>query len=165
MPWGFAAAAVGSIAGAAISSSGAQSAADTQAQATQSGIAQQNYEFNTVQGLLKPYVDAGTNALPGYTTAQQNYAQGVGGYQGILTNLNNLTGANGNAAQQSAISGLTSNPLYTSSMQLGQQAKARNAGREWGCLLCRFLNRIHPGHCDRAMTSTIGDDAVIPDGD
>jgi hypothetical protein len=40
-------------------------------------------------------------------------------------------------------------------------AKARNAGRRWGCLLCGFLNRINPGHCDRALTSTIGDDAVI----
>jgi len=43
-------------------------------------------------------------------------------------------------------------------------AKARNAGRTWGCVLCRFLNWINPGHCDNALTSTIGDDAVIPDG-
>jgi len=44
-------------------------------------------------------------------------------------------------------------------------AKARNAGRTWGCVLCRFLNWINPGHCDNALTSTIGDDAVIPDGE
>jgi hypothetical protein len=44
-------------------------------------------------------------------------------------------------------------------------AKARNAGRKWGCLLCLVLNRINPGHCDNALTSTIGDDAVIPDGE
>jgi len=44
-------------------------------------------------------------------------------------------------------------------------AKARNAGRKWGCILCRFLNWINPGHCDDALTSTIGDDAVIPDGE
>lgn len=42
-------------------------------------------------------------------------------------------------------------------------AKARNKGKEWGCLLCRFLNWINPGHCDNALTSTIGDDAVIKD--
>lgn len=42
-------------------------------------------------------------------------------------------------------------------------AKARDEGRKWGCVLCRFLNWINPGHCDTAMTSTIGDDAVIPD--
>lgn len=44
-------------------------------------------------------------------------------------------------------------------------AKARNAGRRWGCILCRFLNWINPGHCDTALTSTIGDDAIIPDGE
>lgn len=43
-------------------------------------------------------------------------------------------------------------------------AKARNAGRRWGCILCRLLNRINPGHCDNALTSTIGDDAAVPDG-
>ncbi|AIV86485.1 hypothetical protein NCF_04377 [Burkholderia pseudomallei] len=44
-------------------------------------------------------------------------------------------------------------------------AKARNAGRRWGCVLCRFLDTISKGHCDDALTSTIGDDAVIPDGE
>jgi len=43
-------------------------------------------------------------------------------------------------------------------------AKARNAGSKWGCVLCRLLNWINPGHCDNALTSTIGDDAVVPDG-
>lgn len=46
-----------------------------------------------------------------------------------------------------------------------RSAKARAAGRRWGCLLCKLLDRINPGHCDRALTSTIGDDAVIPDGE
>lgn len=45
-----------------------------------------------------------------------------------------------------------------------RSAKARDAGRRWGCLLCRLLDKINPGHCDRALTSTIGDDAVMPDG-
>lgn len=42
-------------------------------------------------------------------------------------------------------------------------AKARNEGKEWGCVLCKFLGWINPGHCDNALTSTIGDDAVIKD--
>lgn len=45
-----------------------------------------------------------------------------------------------------------------------RSAKARASGRRWGCVLCRWLDKINPGHCDRALTSTIGDDAVIPDG-
>lgn len=113
------------IAGSVISANGAKSAADTQANATQSQIAQQNYEFNTVRGLLKPYVDAGTNGLIGYNNAVQ-------GYQGILGNLNNLTGANGNGAQQTAINGLQQNPLYTTSMNLGQQAILANASATGG---------------------------------
>lgn len=44
-----------------------------------------------------------------------------------------------------------------------RSAKARAAGKRWGCILCGALNRISPGHCDRALTSTIGDDAIIPD--
>ncbi|BEH18835.1 hypothetical protein [Burkholderia pseudomallei] len=44
-------------------------------------------------------------------------------------------------------------------------AKARNAGRRWGCVLCRALDRISRGHCDNALTATIGDDAVIPDSE
>jgi hypothetical protein len=44
-------------------------------------------------------------------------------------------------------------------------AKARNNGREWGCVLCRFLGWINPGHCDTALKETIGNDAVIPDGE
>ncbi|MFM0300026.1 hypothetical protein PQQ99_07850 [Paraburkholderia sediminicola] len=44
-----------------------------------------------------------------------------------------------------------------------RSAKARNEGKKWGCVLCKFLGWVNPGHCDRALTSTIGDDAVIPD--
>ncbi|MDE2470390.1 MAG: hypothetical protein KGL35_17005 [Bradyrhizobium sp.] len=32
-------------------------------------------------------------------------------------------------------------------------AYARRAGRRWGCVLCRFLDGINPGHCDRALTA------------
>jgi len=45
-----------------------------------------------------------------------------------------------------------------------RSAKARNAGLKWGCVLCGLLDRVNPGHCDNALTSTIGGDATIPDG-
>lgn len=32
-----------------------------------------------------------------------------------------------------------------------RSAKARRAGRRWGCILCRVLDRIEAGHCDRAL--------------
>lgn len=29
-------------------------------------------------------------------------------------------------------------------------ARARSEGRRWGCVLCRLLDRLDAGHCDRA---------------
>ncbi|MGF6643111.1 hypothetical protein [Paraburkholderia sp. GAS82] len=126
------AAGVGAVGGAIISSNGANSAAATQAAATQSQIGQQNYEFNTIQGLLAPYAAAGNTALGGYATAQSGYAGALGQYSNVLQQLNNLTGANGQNAQQSSLTGLTKNPLYTTAMQLGQQSILANASATGG---------------------------------
>lgn len=30
-------------------------------------------------------------------------------------------------------------------------ARARNAGRRWGCVLCRMLDVLDKGHCDRML--------------
>ncbi len=41
--------------------------------------------------------------------------------------------------------------------RLGQTISSRAAHarpRRWACLLCRFLDWVDPGHCDRAMTAT-----------
>lgn len=63
MPWGFAASAVGSIAGGLISSSGAQSAADTQANAARDTAAMQNAQWQQTQQNLRPFIDFGTGAI------------------------------------------------------------------------------------------------------
>jgi len=45
-----------------------------------------------------------------------------------------------------------------------RSAKARNAGKRWGCVLCRFLDWCQPNHCNLAlMPASAGDDAIIPD--
>jgi hypothetical protein len=115
-----------------ISADASRSAANKQADATQSQLAEQQYQFDTVRSLLKPYVDAGTAALPGYQSAQGNFQQGLNLYGRVLGQLNDLTGANGSTAQQTAINGLQSNPLYTTSMNLGQQAILANASATGG---------------------------------
>ena len=28
--------------------------------------------------------------------------------------------------------------------------RARREGRAWGCVLCRWLDRLEPGHCERS---------------
>ena len=42
-------------------------------------------------------------------------------------------------------------------------AKARAAGRPWGCYLCKFLEWLNPGHCKNALRAKVGEDAIIPD--
>ncbi len=29
--------------------------------------------------------------------------------------------------------------------------KAKLAGRRWGCMLCKLLDKLDPGHCDRSI--------------
>ncbi|RDI99515.1 hypothetical protein DVT68_01250 [Dyella solisilvae] len=31
-------------------------------------------------------------------------------------------------------------------------ARARNAGRRWGCVLCKILNWFQKDHCDKALS-------------
>jgi hypothetical protein len=63
MPWGFAAAAVGSIAGGLISAGGAESAAQQQANAAENAQQIQQQEFNQVLANERPFVTAGTGAV------------------------------------------------------------------------------------------------------
>lgn len=46
-----------------------------------------------------------------------------------------------------------------------RSAKAQADGKTWGCILCKFLDWLQKDHCETALTSTIGDDAIIPDGE
>lgn len=41
--------------------------------------------------------------------------------------------------------------------QLGQSISSRAAHdrpQKWACLLCKLLDKLDPGHCDRAMTAS-----------
>lgn len=92
MPWGFAAAAVGTIAGAVISGSASKSAADTQAQAAEDAAHLQNDQWNQTQANLKPYMQLGSSSISpllsamGYNVTQNS--DGTYSYNG--TNSNNI---------------------------------------------------------------------------
>ncbi len=73
MPWGLAAAAVGSIAGSAISAGGAEAAASQQAGAAANAQAISQNEFNTITQQEQPFLTAGYGA-----TSQLNYLLGNG---------------------------------------------------------------------------------------
>lgn len=110
-----AAAVVGSAALGAYSSNqqgkAAKNAANAQSAAADAGIEQQNKQFEAIQALLKPYVDAGTGAL----TGQQN-----------------LIGLNGAPAQQKAIDALRTSPQFTSLLAQGENSILSNASATGG---------------------------------
>jgi len=40
-------------------------------------------------------------------------------------------------------------------------ARARDAHKAWGCVLCRLLDAINTNHCDEALKEYVGEDSVI----
>ena len=115
MSWVAAAVAGGTIVGGYLSSNAqkgaAEDAANAQSQASQAGIDEQRRQFDQVQQLLAPFVNAGTGALG----AQQN-----------------LLGLNGNGAQQDAISTIQRSPQFTALQKQGEDAILANASATGG---------------------------------
>ena len=92
-------------------SQAAQNAADTQSEAAQAGIGEQRRQFDAVQQLLAPYVQAGTGSLK----AQQD-----------------LAGLNGPGAQQAAIDAIQNGPQFTSLIKQGENSILQNAAATGG---------------------------------
>lgn len=103
--------AIGSITGANQAADASRDAAATQAASAQAGIDEQKRQFDALQQLLKPFVDAGVGGLSSY---------------------GNLLGSNGAQAQQSAISQLMKTPAYTSALQQGERSILSNASATGG---------------------------------
>ena len=89
----------------------AKGAANTQAASAEAGIAEQRRQFDAIQALLQPFVQAGTGALG----AQQN-----------------LIGLGGATAQQEAIQALQSSPEFQALTQQGENAILANASATGG---------------------------------
>lgn len=104
-----------SVAGAAISANATkkagEKAADAQSEAADAGIAEQQRQFNAIQDLLSPYVDAGEDSL----SAQMG-----------------LIGLNGRAEQQQAIDSLQQSAGFQSLLQQGENSILQNASATGG---------------------------------
>lgn len=115
MTWGYVAVAGAAVVGGYMASQSqadaASDASDAQVAASNADIAQRNKQFEAVQKLLRPYVDAGTGALG----KQQD-----------------LIGLNGNNAQQAAITALQQSPYFTSMLKQGQDSILANASATGG---------------------------------
>lgn len=115
MSWGNVAMAAASLVGSYLASDSQSDAADTaasaQTQSAQLGIEEQRRQFDAVQKLLSPYVNAGTGAMAG----QQD-----------------LLGLNGQPAQQTAIGGIESSPMFGAMARQGEDAILANASATGG---------------------------------
>jgi hypothetical protein len=102
---------VASVASSAIQSRAAGKAAGQQADAAQAGIDEQRRQFEEMQKLLAPYVQAGQPALQ----AQQA-----------------MLGLSGAEAQQQAIAGVEQSPLLQALMRQGEEAMLQQASATGG---------------------------------
>lgn len=89
----------------------ANAASNAQTNAADKGVFEQRRQFDAIQKLLKPYVDAG---------------------KGSLTQQQNILGLNGNAAQANAISGIQNSSLFSSLKQQGESSVLQNASATGG---------------------------------
>ncbi|MFW1923709.1 hypothetical protein [Acinetobacter geminorum] len=89
----------------------AREASQAQSDSSEAAIEEQRRQFDAVQELMKPYVNAGTGALAG----QQD-----------------LLGLNGTAKQQAAINNINNSPAMQTYLQQGENAILQNASATGG---------------------------------
>ncbi|MEC6393352.1 hypothetical protein VXS72_15645 [Acinetobacter pittii] len=107
-------AAVGAVAAnksASAQKKAAREASQAQSDSSEAAIEEQRRQFDAVQELMKPYVNAGTGALAG----QQD-----------------LLGLNGVAKQQAAINGINNSPAMQTYLKQGENAILQNASATGG---------------------------------
>jgi hypothetical protein len=103
---------IGASVGSAVMQSNAQkSAARTQSAAAQKGIDEQRRQYDAMQALLKPYVEAGTGALSSQLA---------------------LAGVSGAEAQQAAINAIQQGPEFAALTRQGEEAILQNAAATGG---------------------------------
>lgn len=162
MPWGFAAAAVGTVAASAIGADAAGDAADAQTASDNASRAEQRRQFDSIQKLLSPYVQAGSGtsgvfdratylatnpdvaADPYYSLHPEEHydkfgksegrggANYSGGTPGALAGQQDLLGLNGNAAQSSAINGIQNSASFQAQLAQGENSIRQNASATGG---------------------------------
>lgn len=101
----------GSVGSAVMQSRAQKSASQAQTKSAQQGIEEQRRQFDSMQALLKPYVEAGT---------------------GALANQLALTGVSGAEAQQAAINALQQGPEFAALTRQGEEAILQNAAATGG---------------------------------
>lgn len=103
----------------------AAQASDAQVRAADAGIAEQQYQFDALQELFKPYIEAGTKAIGGMQPYAEAGAPALAQQQAIL-------GLSGAGEQAKAIAALEASPLYQSQVRQGEEALLQSASATGG---------------------------------
>ena len=119
MPGPLVAGIAGSVGSAAIQSSAAKKAGKAQSAAADAQIAETRRQFDLVQGLLKPYVSAGTSALQA-----QLDLMGLGGSSG--------SGVSAQDAQRNAIAGIEGGAQFGALVKQGEYGLLANQAATGG---------------------------------
>jgi len=148
MPGPLVAGVVGSVASGAMQSNAAKKAAGAQTKSANAQIEESRRQFDLVQSLLKPYVNAGTGALQG-----QLDLMGIGGG-------GDVTAAD---AQRNAISGLANGENFQALVQQGEYGLMANAAATGGLrggdtqgALAQFRPQMLQGLIDRQLANLGG---------
>lgn len=125
MSW-VAAAVVGSaVVGGVVQSKSASKAADAQTQASEAGIEEQRRQFDEVQRLLGPYVEAGTAAIPALQPFQETGTD-------ALAQQRALAGLDGPEAQEAAIAMIEGSPAFEAMTRQGEEAILQSSSATGG---------------------------------
>ena len=129
MPWGFALAGLGTVAGSLISANASQSAAQTEANAANSAAQVQQNMFNTTQSNLAPYMQAGGNALSALQEWLGLTAPPAATQAGTGPSIQDLLGSQGsNNLVAMGAAGATNAPVYSVPQSAGAGWQPGQAG-------------------------------------
>lgn len=138
--------------GSVMQADAAESAAQTQAGASLAGIAEQRSQFDAVQKLLAPYVQAGTGAISQFQPFQQAGQKAFEQQQA-------LAGLLGPEAQQKAIAAIEGGAGYQAQIQAGEEALLQNASATGGLRggnIKAALAQFRPQMLQRAIDQQYG---------
>ena len=143
---------VGAVAGGAIAAGGAESAAQTQADAARNAQALQQQNFNTIQGNEAPFLGAGQGAA-----SQLNYLLGTGTPGASGTASSSTAGGYGSLTQPfNAQAFHDQSPQYQFNLQQGAQGvlnqDASSQGADSGAAL-KDLMSFNQGYANNAYNS------------
>ena len=141
-----------SLIGSVMQADAAESAAETQAGASRAGIAEQRSQFDEVQKLLAPYVQAGTGAISEFQPFQKAGQEAFQKQQA-------LAGLLGPEAQQKAIAAIEGGAGYQAQIQAGEEALLQNASATGGLRggnIQAALAQFRPQMLQRAIDQQYG---------